>query len=310
MAGLGRLASENAAWASPGQSPMRQTYPSRTPTPQPGAATNTPLPPTPSSPTNTPELPLATNIPVPAATAANTAVPTNTATPGATATNTLVPAVPTDTPTPQVSATATRSPGDMEPWLESLDQSADLYAGPGTQYVVVGRLLPGDERRIVGRARGLNWWLIPAATDDGVAWVSNLLVLVHGDTSGVPYAVVPPTPTHQATASPGPAGETPTVAVAIPVSTQEEAVTGTATSPSRVLSTTPTAATPVSPAVSDGQTALSMTEALATSALAPSEQTIIADGDGLALGWLLAGVAALIAAVGLFLAGRREERDR
>jgi len=217
--------------------------------------------------------------------------------------------VPTGTPTPEATPTGTPSPGNLEPWLETLGQTADLHAGPGGEYAVVGTLLLGDGRLIVGRAPGLNWWLIPVETDDGVAWVSNLLVVVHGDTSGVPYVVVPPTPAHQATASPGPAGETPTVAVAMPVSTQEQAVMGTATPPSGVLSPKPTSVTPVASAVSDGQTALSMTKALATSALAPPEQTVVADGDSMALGWLLAGVVALIAAAGLFLLGGRKERE-
>jgi hypothetical protein len=80
LVAVGWIANQDAAWAAPGHSPARQTYPSRTPTAEPVVPTNTPPPPTPGSPTQAP------------------APPTDTPTP--------VPATPTDTPSPTAGSPA------------------------------------------------------------------------------------------------------------------------------------------------------------------------------------------------------------
>lgn len=80
LVAMGWIANQDAAWAAPGQSPARQTYPSRTPTAEPVVSTDTPPPPTPGSPTQGP------------------APPTDPPTP--------VPVIPTDTPPPTAGSPA------------------------------------------------------------------------------------------------------------------------------------------------------------------------------------------------------------
>jgi hypothetical protein len=65
LVAVGWIANRDAAWAAPGHSPARQTYPSRTPTAEPVVSTNTPPPPTPGNPTQAPAPPTGTPTPVP-----------------------------------------------------------------------------------------------------------------------------------------------------------------------------------------------------------------------------------------------------
>ncbi len=117
LVAVGWIANQDAAWAAPGHSPARQTYPSRTPTAEPVVPTNTPPPPTPGSPTQAPAPPTDTPTPVPA-TPTDTPSPTaGSPTTGATATSaiplgTLSPAPTTVSrqPTEQTATVTARAP--------------------------------------------------------------------------------------------------------------------------------------------------------------------------------------------------------
>ena len=96
LVAVGWIANQDAAWAAPGHSPARQTYPSRTPTAEPVVSTNTPPPPTPGSPTEAPASPTETPTPVPV-------IPTDTPSPTA------------GSPTTGATATSAIPPGTLSP---------------------------------------------------------------------------------------------------------------------------------------------------------------------------------------------------
>lgn len=112
-----------------------------TPTPIP---TNTPVPPT-DTPTTTPT---ATNTP--------TLTPTNT--PKATST-------PTDTPAP----TATSTPAVV------IVKTANLRAGPGTNYQIVGKVSPGDDIEVTGKDKSGKWYQVKT-TKHNEAWIAGFLL--------------------------------------------------------------------------------------------------------------------------------------
>lgn len=52
---------------------------------------------------------------------------------------------------------------------------ANLRAGPGTQFAVIGQMQPGDRLPILGSNPDRTWWQVQTA--DGPAWVANEVVL-------------------------------------------------------------------------------------------------------------------------------------
>ena len=143
--------------------------------------------PVPTSPTPAPATPIAV---------ATATRPAASATPAATATFTAQPtASPTATPQrPRVQA----------------DNVANLRAGPGTNYPVIGQLRAGAEYFISARNANGDWWQL--AWEGGAqAWVSGMVVRVLGPIDAVPVAkeipTPPPSPTPAPpTATPQPAG--------------------------------------------------------------------------------------------------------
>jgi len=114
-----------------------------TPTPLP-TATATPVP-----PTDTPE-------PTPTATYTPTNTPTST--PKATATPTETPA-PTATPTPAV----------------KIVKNANLRAGPGTNYQIVGKVSPGDKIQVTGKDKSGKWFQVKTEKL-AQAWIAGFLL--------------------------------------------------------------------------------------------------------------------------------------
>lgn len=103
LAASGWIANQDPAWAAPGNSPARQTYPSRTPTAEPVVSTNTPPPPEPGSPTQAPVPPTEAPTPVPVIPTPAPAIPTDT------------PSLTAGSPTTRASATSAVPLGTLSP---------------------------------------------------------------------------------------------------------------------------------------------------------------------------------------------------
>lgn len=117
-------------------------------------------------------------------------------------------AAPTPTPSPPASpptrapAAATNSPpatwtptSTLGPPMVLVLQQANCRAGPGLVYDVIGYLHPGDTSPIDGRNAEWTWWWVQQVSGWGHCWVSDAVVEVSGDISGVPILPAPPTPT-------------------------------------------------------------------------------------------------------------------
>ena len=178
--------------AKPNASYAAQTIITRTPTSSPPTA----VPPQPTSPPPPP--PQAT------ATATNTAVPT------------IPPTIkPTATRTPAIFLGVTAEPCGRPPTVWTIS-TANLRAGPGTGYEIVGNLRYNESRAILGRAKDTEWWLLPL-TETETAWVANSAVTVQGDISGLP--IVPAPPLDGATVTPAATTWEPTPNSACPTKT-------------------------------------------------------------------------------------------
>lgn len=63
--------------------------------------------------------------------------------------------------------------------------AAHVRSGPGPQYTSLGVLAGGAEGQIIGRNADWSWWLV--STSVGTGWIFASLVVVRGDSLGVPY---------------------------------------------------------------------------------------------------------------------------
>lgn len=63
--------------------------------------------------------------------------------------------------------------------------TANLRAGPGTNYEMIGSIQAGTQYRMIGRSSHYPWYLI--VLSDSLAWVYKDLVKVYGDINTVPY---------------------------------------------------------------------------------------------------------------------------
>jgi uncharacterized protein YraI len=52
---------------------------------------------------------------------------------------------------------------------------ANLRSGPGTQFAIVGQILPGQSLPVIGSNVDRSWWQVQ--TPDGPAWVADSVVL-------------------------------------------------------------------------------------------------------------------------------------
>jgi uncharacterized protein YraI len=119
--------------------------------------------------------------------------PEPTRAPGPASTSTAVPPIPrattkpTDTPIAQSTATTIGAPKALA------NNAANLRAGPGTIYPVVGAAKPGDVYAITGRVAGDTWFEV-CCVDQTPVWVASSLVTVGGDLGDIGLAAIPPTP--------------------------------------------------------------------------------------------------------------------
>jgi hypothetical protein len=92
-----------------------------------------------------------------------------------------VPAGPPPAPAPQ--------PVLPQPIAIAHTGQANLRTGPDIVYSRVGAMAAGESLEVVGRNQDSSWWLV--ARPEGVAWVSNEVVLIYGPTENVPVVTIP-----------------------------------------------------------------------------------------------------------------------
>ena len=82
---------------------------------------------------------------------------------------------------------------------------ANLRAGPGTEYAIVGQAQAQQRLEVIGRSAAGDWWQICCLADQrDERWISTALVDLDAagrDQDKLPIAVAPPTPTPQAVAA-------------------------------------------------------------------------------------------------------------
>ncbi len=71
----------------------------------------------------------------------------------------------------------------------------NIRAGDGTNFSIIGALKTGDVANIIGRNAAKTWWAIQKDQAQGWVIADPTLSTVQGDTSNVPLAKSPPTPT-------------------------------------------------------------------------------------------------------------------
>jgi uncharacterized protein YraI len=133
--------------------------------------------------------------------------------------------MPTHTSMPTPPPTSTSVPTPLPDAVVSV-AAADVRAGPGANYDIVGQIRYGDVLQVTGRNAIGNWFkVITAAGAEG--WVSILGLQINLPLGRVPVVDLPPTTTPVATDTPPPAPtSTPT-----PVPTSGPRATATATTP-------------------------------------------------------------------------------
>lgn len=83
-------------------------------------------------------------------------------------------------------------------------EDVNVRAGPGTDYDLIGKLVPGQTETVLGKAlNGQFVWVkvVYFGGPDNTGWVLSGLVRVVGDLDSVPDLELPPTPTRPATAT-------------------------------------------------------------------------------------------------------------
>lgn len=191
-----------------------QTYPSRTPTPGPGGDPTDP-PPGPTDDGGNP-----------GTTATATPLPGVTATP-----TTLV----TIAPTPEGGFWPTAASCDPSPTFQAT-ATVNVRGGPGTDYELIGSLLFGEVRPIVGRAQFAGWWLLALGGGE-TGWVADFTGTVSGYTGLVPIVDSPTI--NGSTPTPGPTWA--------PTANPSCTVTPTATATATAMAATATASPTPSP---------------------------------------------------------------
>lgn len=86
-----------------------------------------------------------------------------------------------------------------------------IRTGPGTDFDILGELVYLETKPVVGRAADEEWWVIQF-TNNEIGWVADAVVIVTGNTSGVPIITEPegenptwiPTPNPECPITPSP----------------------------------------------------------------------------------------------------------
>jgi hypothetical protein len=93
-------------------------------------------------------------------------------------------------PMPQV------APTTPPPWWVEIYEDVNVRAGPGTDYDLIGTLIPGQSSEILGRSPAGNWLKIRyVGGPNNEGWVLRDFVRVMGDAPNMPTLMPPPTPT-------------------------------------------------------------------------------------------------------------------
>jgi uncharacterized protein YraI len=106
---------------------------------------------------------------------------------------------PTSTPAPTNAFTQT-----PRPKVNSATANANLRAGPGTSYPVVGGLKKGDTVQIIGKTGDGQWYRIESASGT-TAWVTSDYIKVEAESGTIPVvaaADIPPPPSPEPTLPP------------------------------------------------------------------------------------------------------------
>jgi len=117
---------------------------------------------------------------------------------------TFTPVPPTATPEPvepaAEEATPTEAAASEEPTAApeavrlTVNQTANIRSGPGTNYAAIGRLSAGDSYPILGKNAAGDWYQFEIEGREG--WVTASLVTVTGDAAAIQVAQnIPPPPT-------------------------------------------------------------------------------------------------------------------
>ncbi len=94
----------------------------------------------------------------------------------------------------------TPTPPDMR---VEIFQDVNVRGGPGTDYDLVGVLIPGQTSAILGRSADSTWIkIVYIGGPDNSGWVLRDLVRVIGELPNIPTVVAPPTPTLPPTRTP------------------------------------------------------------------------------------------------------------
>jgi hypothetical protein len=86
-------------------------------------------------------------------------------------------------------------PTNAPPVLVVKAPNLNIRAGDGTNFSIIGALKTGDVANIIGRNAAKTWWAIQKDQAQGWVIADPTLSTVQGDTSNVPLAKSPPTPT-------------------------------------------------------------------------------------------------------------------
>jgi hypothetical protein len=99
-------------------------------------------------------------------------------------------------PTASAAPLAQVAPTTPPPWWVEIYEDVNVRAGPGTDYDLIGTLIPGQSSEILGRSPAGNWLKIRyIGGPDNTGWVLREFVRVMGDAPNMPTIVPPPTPT-------------------------------------------------------------------------------------------------------------------
>jgi len=135
------------------------------------------------------------------------AIPTATLTP--TITQTITPVYPptevpppTTTPTPTITITSTPRPTNPPAASVIMGGDTNCRGGPSSHYDWLGYIFKGETAYVVGKAAGLDYWLIENPDDDGTCWIWGAYATLEGDINNVPNKPIPPTRTPTKTATP------------------------------------------------------------------------------------------------------------
>ena len=96
-------------------------------------------------------------------------------------------------PSASASAPAQVETNTPPPWRVEIYEQVNVRAGPGTQYDLVGILIPGQTSEVIGRSTTGTWLkIVYVGGPDNAGWVLREFVRVVGDSPNMPTIEAPP----------------------------------------------------------------------------------------------------------------------